>query len=44
MPCGRNLWIVTSMLRPVKIDEKPRRNTPITAMSTGAFVSSEYGV
>jgi hypothetical protein len=44
MPCGRNLWIVTRKLRPVKIDENPSRNTPEVATRTGALVSSEYGV
>ncbi len=41
MPCGRNLWIVTRKFRPVKIDEKPRMNTPVTASKTGVFDSSE---
>ena len=44
MPCGRNLWIVTRKLRPVKIDEKPSTNTPVVATSTAVCDSSEYGV
>src|SRR4051812_38774775 len=44
MPGGRNLWIVTRKLRPVKIDEKPSRNTPDVATSTGVLLCSEYGV
>ena len=44
MPCGRNLWMVTRKLRPVKIDENPSTNTPHTASSTGVFDSRLYGV
>ncbi len=44
MPCGRNLWIVTRKLSPVKIDENPSRNTPEVAISTGVWDLSEYGV
>ena len=28
IPFGRSLWIVTMKFSPVKIDEKPRMNTP----------------
>ena len=45
MPGGRSLWMVTMKFRPVKIDEKPRMNTPTrTGMVPPAPNCDEYGV
>ena len=33
-PGARNLWMVTMKLRPVRIDEKPTMNTPVTTAIT----------
>ena len=38
MPAGRIVWIVTRKLMPVKMELKPRMNTPTTAKITGAAV------
>ena len=44
MPAGRSLWIVTTKLRPVKIEEKPSMKTPATIMMTLVLVVVLYGV
>ena len=45
MPGGRSLWMVTTKLRPVKIELKPRMKTPVTTGITPPVeVVVEYGV
>ena len=38
MPLGRNLWIVTMKFRPVRIELKPRRKTPMATQITAVEV------
>ena len=44
MPGARSLWVVTMKLRPVRIDEKPRINTPMVIQSAELSARTEYGV
>ena len=44
IPGARILWMVTMKFRPVKMDEKPRMKTPVSAHATGPTVVELYGV
>ncbi len=45
MPGARMVWIVTTKLRPVRIDEKPTIVTPMRAGTTQVFEKAvESGV
>ena len=43
MPGARSLWMVTMKLSPVKIEEKPRMNTPNVAAMTEVLVWRAVG-
>ena len=38
MPAGRSLWMVTMKLMPVKMELKPKTNTPKTRQMTAVGV------
>ena len=38
MPRGRSLWIVTMKFRPVRIELKPSRKTPVATQTTAVDV------